>query len=146
MQVQYPVFAVTGTTEEELLAADRATRQRIAFYGSTPAYRPVLELHGWESCRASSALSPGEGSGRRWAGRSATRCSMRSRCGEPRGDSPSGRSNDSRAWWTGSASTFPTRRGMRRGKILSALRGAYAGTSAVGTATGTGSAAVTLGP
>ena len=24
-----------------------ATRQQIAFYGSTPAYRPVLELHGW---------------------------------------------------------------------------------------------------
>ena len=25
----------------------RAVRQQIAFYGSTPAYRPVLELHGW---------------------------------------------------------------------------------------------------
>ncbi len=24
-----------------------AIRQQIAFYGSTPAYRPVLELHGW---------------------------------------------------------------------------------------------------
>jgi hypothetical protein len=23
------------------------TRRQIAFYGSTPAYRPVLELHGW---------------------------------------------------------------------------------------------------
>ncbi|MYB03171.1 MAG: LLM class flavin-dependent oxidoreductase, partial [Acidimicrobiaceae bacterium] len=22
-------------------------RQQIAFYGSTPAYRPVLEVHGW---------------------------------------------------------------------------------------------------
>jgi probable F420-dependent oxidoreductase len=47
IQVYYPVFAVTGRTEEELLLADRATRQRIAFYGSTPAYRPVLEFHGW---------------------------------------------------------------------------------------------------
>ena len=27
--------------------ADKAVRQQIAFYGSTPAYRPVLELHGW---------------------------------------------------------------------------------------------------
>ena len=27
--------------------ARRATRERIAFYASTPAYRPVLELHGW---------------------------------------------------------------------------------------------------
>ena len=24
-----------------------AVKQQIAFYGSTPAYRPVLELHGW---------------------------------------------------------------------------------------------------
>ena len=28
-------------------AAAAGTRQQIAFYGSTPAYRPVLELHGW---------------------------------------------------------------------------------------------------
>jgi hypothetical protein len=28
-------------------AAAKAVRQQIAFYGSTPAYRPVLELHGW---------------------------------------------------------------------------------------------------
>ncbi len=24
-----------------------ATRRLLAFYGSTPAYRPVLEVHGW---------------------------------------------------------------------------------------------------
>ena len=24
-----------------------ATRKQLAFYGSTPAYRPVLDLHGW---------------------------------------------------------------------------------------------------
>jgi hypothetical protein len=38
---------VTGTSDEAMEAADRAVRQQIAFYGSTPAYRPVLELHGW---------------------------------------------------------------------------------------------------
>ncbi len=27
--------------------AAKGTREQIAFYGSTPAYRPVLELHGW---------------------------------------------------------------------------------------------------
>jgi hypothetical protein len=32
-----------------MAAADKAVRQQIAFYGSTPAYRPVLELHGWGS-------------------------------------------------------------------------------------------------
>ncbi len=29
------------------LAAAPFVRGQIAFYGSTPAYRPVLELHGW---------------------------------------------------------------------------------------------------
>ncbi|MCW2697511.1 MAG: uncharacterized protein JWR62_2596 [Modestobacter sp.] len=40
-------FVVTGRTEEELAAATRRVREQLAFYGSTPAYRPVLELHGW---------------------------------------------------------------------------------------------------
>ena len=42
-----PSFVVTGTNQEQLDAAAAGTRQQIAFYGSTPAYRPVLELHGW---------------------------------------------------------------------------------------------------
>ena len=42
-----PSFVVTGTDDEEMDAAAAGTRQQIAFYGSTPAYRPVLELHGW---------------------------------------------------------------------------------------------------
>jgi probable F420-dependent oxidoreductase len=42
-----PVFVVTGEDEAEWEAAATATRNQIAFYGSTPAYRKVLELHGW---------------------------------------------------------------------------------------------------
>jgi probable F420-dependent oxidoreductase len=42
-----PSFVVTGSTEEEMAAAAAGTRQQIAFYGSTPAYRGVLEVHGW---------------------------------------------------------------------------------------------------
>jgi probable F420-dependent oxidoreductase len=42
-----PSFVVTGNDEDELARAAAGTRQQIAFYGSTPAYRPVLELHGW---------------------------------------------------------------------------------------------------
>ncbi len=42
-----PSFVVTGNDESELTAAADATRRQIAFYGSTPAYRPVLDLHGW---------------------------------------------------------------------------------------------------
>ena len=30
-----------------MAAASVATRKQLAFYGSTPAYRKVLELHGW---------------------------------------------------------------------------------------------------
>jgi len=42
-----PSFVVTGGNEAELEAAATGTRQQIAFYGSTPAYRGVLEIHGW---------------------------------------------------------------------------------------------------
>jgi probable F420-dependent oxidoreductase len=42
-----PMFIVSGRDEAEMAAASTAVRQQIAFYGSTPAYRPVLELHGW---------------------------------------------------------------------------------------------------
>jgi probable F420-dependent oxidoreductase len=42
-----PSFVVTGSTEEEMAAAAMGTRQQIAFYGSTPSYRAVLDLHGW---------------------------------------------------------------------------------------------------
>ncbi|MFZ4719130.1 MAG: LLM class F420-dependent oxidoreductase [Ilumatobacteraceae bacterium] len=42
-----PSFVVTGNTEDEMAAAAAGTRQQIAFYGSTPAYRSVLEIHGW---------------------------------------------------------------------------------------------------
>ena len=42
-----PSFVVTGNNEEEMAAAVAGTRQQIAFYGSTPAYRPVLDIHGW---------------------------------------------------------------------------------------------------
>lgn len=41
-----PMIA-TGRTEEELEQAKAGVRAQIAFYGSTPAYRGVLELHGW---------------------------------------------------------------------------------------------------
>ena len=40
-------FVVTGSNEEQIAAADAAVRKQIAFYGSTPAYRPALDLHGW---------------------------------------------------------------------------------------------------
>jgi probable F420-dependent oxidoreductase len=47
-QVMAPVFVVTGSDEAEIAAAAAASRKQIAFYASTPAYRKVLELHGWD--------------------------------------------------------------------------------------------------
>jgi probable F420-dependent oxidoreductase len=46
-QVSCPIFVVTGETDEQMAAAATASRKQIAFYGSTPAYRNVLDLHGW---------------------------------------------------------------------------------------------------
>ncbi len=46
-QVSYPGMVVTGVDEEAFVKSAAATRKQLAFYGSTPAYRPVLELHGW---------------------------------------------------------------------------------------------------
>ncbi|MDG2277633.1 MAG: TIGR03617 family F420-dependent LLM class oxidoreductase [Pseudomonadales bacterium] len=45
-EISYPVFVVTGQTEEELAEAKVATAKQIAFYGSTPAYKPVLDSIG----------------------------------------------------------------------------------------------------
>jgi alkanesulfonate monooxygenase SsuD/methylene tetrahydromethanopterin reductase-like flavin-dependent oxidoreductase (luciferase family) len=40
---------VAGDSEEQIAAGVDFVRQQIGFYGSTPAYRPVLETHGWGS-------------------------------------------------------------------------------------------------
>src|SRR3954447_19602460 len=45
--VSGPLFVVTGDDEKALAAAETGVKQQIAFYGSTPAYRGVLDLHGW---------------------------------------------------------------------------------------------------
>ncbi len=50
--VALPGFVVTGSTEEELSASAAAAKSQLAFYGSTPAYRPVLDLHGWGDLQA----------------------------------------------------------------------------------------------
>jgi probable F420-dependent oxidoreductase len=44
-EVSCEVMVATGENDDE--AAATATRKQVAFYGSTPAYRKVLELHGW---------------------------------------------------------------------------------------------------
>jgi probable F420-dependent oxidoreductase len=46
-EVAWPLLTATGSTEDEQARADAGLRSRLAFYGSTPAYRPVLDAHGW---------------------------------------------------------------------------------------------------
>ena len=46
-ELSCPVFVVTGSTDAQRAEATRRTREQIAFYASTPAYRGVLDLHGW---------------------------------------------------------------------------------------------------
>ena len=46
-QLSCPLFVVTGSDDAEVAANATGTRKQIAFYASTPAYRKVLELHGW---------------------------------------------------------------------------------------------------
>jgi probable F420-dependent oxidoreductase len=46
-QLCYPAFVVTGKDEKEWEAMRTGVSRQVAFYGSTPAYRGVLELHGW---------------------------------------------------------------------------------------------------
>ncbi|HEY7947066.1 MAG TPA: LLM class flavin-dependent oxidoreductase, partial [Acidimicrobiales bacterium] len=45
--ISYPAMIVTGTNEDEMKAAVQGVKAQLAFYGSTPAYKPVLALHGW---------------------------------------------------------------------------------------------------
>ncbi|GIF05642.1 TIGR03617 family F420-dependent LLM class oxidoreductase [Actinoplanes siamensis] len=40
-------MVVLGTDEARRAEAEQAVRRQIAFYASTPAYRPVLDMHGW---------------------------------------------------------------------------------------------------
>lgn len=46
-EVSVAPMIATARSEEEMARAMAATRQQIAFYASTPAYRGVLDLHGW---------------------------------------------------------------------------------------------------
>jgi probable F420-dependent oxidoreductase len=46
-EITAPAFVVARDTDEEVAEGVQFIKNQIGFYGSTPAYRPVLELHGW---------------------------------------------------------------------------------------------------
>ncbi len=50
--IALPSFIAMGRDEAEIRAAAFEIGKQIAFYGSTPAYLPLLELHGWGDAAA----------------------------------------------------------------------------------------------
>lgn len=51
------VFVMTGRSDSEVEESMAAVRQQVAFYASTPSYRPVLETSGWDFGEKLTALS-----------------------------------------------------------------------------------------
>ena len=47
VEVTIPIMAAIGNGDEEISMRLAGVRRQLAFYGSTPAYRGVLEHHGW---------------------------------------------------------------------------------------------------
>ena len=45
-ELSYSCFVITGRDEQEFAASKKAAQERIAFYGSTPAYKGVLDSIG----------------------------------------------------------------------------------------------------
>ena len=46
-EVSAPIVVITGLDEAAFEQCREIVKMQMAFYGSTPAYLPVLELHGW---------------------------------------------------------------------------------------------------
>lgn len=47
VEVSVPIMTAVGRDDAEIGSRLPAVRKQLAFYGSTPAYRPVLDHHGW---------------------------------------------------------------------------------------------------
>lgn len=47
LEIVCEAIMAVGETDEEVAAARRGARGLLSFYGSTPSYRPVLDVEGW---------------------------------------------------------------------------------------------------
>jgi probable F420-dependent oxidoreductase len=47
IQIAFPLMVVAADSDDELARGVNGMRARLAFYGSTPAYKRVLDTHGW---------------------------------------------------------------------------------------------------
>ena len=66
-EISYPVFVVTGRDEQQLEQAKVATKRQLAFYGSTPAYKPVLDSIGAGELQLNSTPCQSRADGEKWA-------------------------------------------------------------------------------
>ena len=51
-EINYTPFIISGKDEKTFEQERQAAKNRIAFYGSTPAYKNVLAVHGWGDLQA----------------------------------------------------------------------------------------------
>ena len=51
-EITYSPFIISGKNEKVFNESKAAAKNRIAFYGSTPAYKEVLGVHGWGEMQA----------------------------------------------------------------------------------------------
>ena len=47
LEIVVEVITAVGETDEEVESATRAVKGLLSFYGSTPSYKPVLDVEGW---------------------------------------------------------------------------------------------------
>jgi len=67
VRINASVFALIGESRAELEAARADARRTIAFYASTPSYRPLLAHHGWQEVGARLSALAARGEWRRMA-------------------------------------------------------------------------------
>ena len=81
VEVAFPLMAIVADTDEQLARGRDAMRPRLAFYGSTPAYKVILDVHGWGDLQPElNRLSKTGDWGDDERARSPTRWSTRSPC------------------------------------------------------------------
>jgi probable F420-dependent oxidoreductase len=49
LEIVLEVICGIGRTDEEIAAATKGVKSLLSFYGSTPSYKPVLDVEGWGS-------------------------------------------------------------------------------------------------
>jgi len=68
IEVTCPGFIAVVENDEHFVKVRSAMRRQVAFYASTPAYRPVLHVHGWDDLQAELHACSARGAAKDMAG------------------------------------------------------------------------------